>query len=164
MDADRIHWLTGLNPGVKHSDGQPVNLMFTPEGVTAAQAPIDNDVAHYYGKEYIMDIYVGEGMKDFRNDFGENIAGTMTEIPAEKLRIIEACNDVLNVGKATLLLCESDEEYAAAVEEMQAEMRALGIEEVFEWYKGEWDKKKDLFNSLREEALAELGIEMYPVD
>ena len=162
--GNRIHWLTGLNPGVLHSDGQPVNLMFTREGVTAAQAPIDNDVAHWYGKEYIMDIYVGEGMRDFRNDFGENIAGTMTEIPADKLRIIEACNDVLEVGKATLLFCETDEEYAAAVKEMQDEMRALGIEEVFEWYKSVWDQKKDLFNALREDALAELGIEMYPVD
>ena len=102
--------------------------------------------------------------KDFRNDFGENIAGTMSQIPTDKLRIIEACNDIEEAGKAVLLFCESDEEYNAAVAEMQAEMKALGIEEVYEWYKGVWDESKDLFNALREDSLAALGIEMYPVD
>ncbi len=158
----RIGWLTGYNPAVRHSDGYPMNLAYTKEAATKAQAPIDRDMAAYYGKEYILDIYAD--MTDFRNDFGENIAGTMSQIPTDKLRVIEACNDIEESGKATLLFCESDEEYNAAVEEMQAEMRAMGIEEVYEWYKGEWDKSKDLFNGLREDALNALGFEMYPID
>ena len=63
-DAD----LGGYNPGVTHSDGYPMKLAFTREAAVKAQAPIDNDMAAYYGKEYILDIYAD--MTDFRNDFG----------------------------------------------------------------------------------------------
>ena len=160
--GNRIPWLTGFNPGVKHSDGYPLNLSFTKEAAIKAQSPLDNDMAAFYGKEYILDIYAD--MTDFRNDFGENIAGTMSQIPTDKLRVIEACNDVLESGKATLMFCETDEEFMAAAEEMKAEMRALGEEEIFEWYQGVWNESKDLFNALREDSLAALGIEMYPVD
>jgi hypothetical protein len=101
-------------------------------------------------------------MTDFRNDMGEAIAACMTEIPMDKLRVIEQCNDILEVGKATLTFCESEEEFDAAAEEICNELRATGIEEIFEWYKGEWDKIKVLFNATRESSVAAIGLEMYP--
>lgn len=157
----RITYLTGYNPGVLHSDGYPMNLASVPESAAKAMDPVQVDMCETYGVEFINDIF--DGMTDFRNDMGEAIAACMTEIPMDKLRVIEQCNDILEVGKATLAFCESEEEFNAAAEEICAELRATGIEEIFEWYQGEWDKVKDLFNATREANAAAIGLELYPI-
>ena len=156
----RIPYLTGYNPSVLHSDGYPLDLSALPEAAAKTMDNVAIDVCKTYGVENLGQLYAG--MTDFRNDMGEAIAACMTEIPMDKLRVIEQCNDILEVGKATLTFCESEEEFNAAAEEICNELRATGIEEIFEWYKGEWDKIKVLFNATRESSVAAIGLEMYP--
>lgn len=157
----RITYLSGFNPGVRHSDGYPVDLSFNRESAIKLMDNVDRDMCEFYGQDYILDVYAAV-QRDFRNDLGECIASCMVDIPSEKLRIIQACQDIFEVGKATLTFCETQEEYDAAVKELQAEIRATGEEEVFAWYKEQWDAIKDIFNSTREGNAAAIGLTLYP--
>ena len=145
-----------------HSDGYPLDLTAIPEVAAQTMDNVFIDMCETYGVDFINDVY--SGMTDFRNDMGECIAACLTDVPMEKQRVVSACDDILLTATATLTFCESDEEFDAAAEEVLAELRSTGVDEVFTWFEGIWNPIKDAFNSTREANLATIGLEMYTVE
>ena len=153
--------MTGYNPAVFATDGYPVDLSFMPDARVAVQTDLMKDVAATYGVEHWSEAYMNvEDYRDFRNS-GEGIAAALADMPMDMQRTMEACNDILYTSMPTLIMAESEEEFAQLRDEVISEILGLGEQEVWEWYKAEWEAPKELYNIYIEETLANVGMEMY---
>ena len=156
----RVNNLFGYNPAVLHTDGYPLMLTMQRETAIAAQQPRMLEICKAYNVEYYADAYAAVE-KDFRNDMGDTIA-SLINTPLDDRRILEACQDVLEAGLAPMIMSESDEEFAANQAEILAEIEALGEAEVFERYKVEFDRVKDIMIPQQIAAQHANGLELYP--
>lgn len=151
----------GYNPAVKHPDGYPLALTFEKSAAIASQQSRMLKICEAYGVEYWADAYANVE-KDWRNDLGEAIAACVTDISMDDKRIIQACEDILTTGMATMIMSESDEEFAANRAEIIAEMEALGEAEVFQRYKEQFDAVRDVMVEQHIKNAEANGIELYP--
>lgn len=157
----RNPYVFGYNPGVLHSDGYPLNLAMERSAAIAAQGARALKICEAYDVEYWGDAYAAVE-KDFRNDVSNDIAACVTDISMDDQRIIQACEDILTAGMATMIMSESDEEYAMNQAEILAEMEALGEAEVFQRYKEQYDAVKEVMIPNLIASAAANGIELYP--
>ena len=154
----------GLRNTTLCADGYPVDLTLMPEMWKATQNHLMADMCEVYGTEYYYQIFEKMGVKDFRNDFGENITACVSEVPADILRIIEACNDVMYTAMPELVMAETDEEFAAIRDDVLAQLKDLDEEKAWNWYKENWEAPKNYFNSILDSVLDYYGLEKYVVE
>ncbi len=160
----REYYISGYNPAVKGADGYPLDLSFTRESAIACQSELELDICEIYGVEYYYDAYENAGMLDFRNDAGETISATITNVPKDIQRILQSCNDILFSYAPALIMSESDEEFAEIQADVLAELKAVGEEEAWEWYSAAWETPKNIFNEYFAEALPAAGFELYTAE
>ena len=134
-----------------------------PDAFQKSQTKLQDDISATYGVDYYFQIYEKAGAKDYRNDLGENIAAAVTEIPSEIQRIYSAMNDVMTSAMPELVLAESDEEWLAVQEEVLNELRELGCEKAWEWFKAAWEEPKNQFNAILSDVQTTYGLEPWPV-
>lgn len=151
----------GYNPAVLHPDGYPLALTFERSAAIASQQSRMLKICEAYGVEYWTDAYTSVE-KDFRNDLGEAIAACVNDISMDDKRILEACQDIITSGMATMIMSETDEEFSANRAEIIAEMEALGAAEVFLRYKEQFDAVRDVMVEQHIKNAEANGIELYP--
>lgn len=153
----------GFNPATTHTDGYPLDLAMTREVAIAAQSPKSKLICDAYGVEYYADAYAAVE-KDYRNDLGEPISSTITNVSTADQRILAECDSILEANMATLIMSNSDEEFEANKAAVLAELEELGEPEVFLRYKEMWDASKEIMNQKHAEFMATTEYELYPVD
>lgn len=156
----RNYFLSAYNPAVTHPDGYPMNLAMTDEALIATQSDHMKDFNKVYGVDFWYEAFTNLGMTDFRNDAGEAICAALNDIPMDIQRIIETCNDIMYTAMPTLIMAESDEEFAAAREEVLAELEAAKEPQAWEWYSAAWEEPMKLFNDYLAATLPQLGMEL----
>lgn len=160
--GERWWHMFGYNPATKHTDGYPLDLAMTRDVAIAAQTPKSKLICDAYGVEYYADAYEIE--KDYRNDLGEPISSTITDISTADKRILAECDSLLEASMATLIMSETDEEFEANKAEVLEALEELGEPEVFQRYKEKWDASKEIMMAKHAEFMAANGYELYPVD
>lgn len=159
----RMYTISGYNPAMLHPDGYPMNLAMTPEALIATQDELMRDYCEVYDVEFWHDAFAKAGAKDFRNS-AQQIGAAITEIPMEIQRILTTCDDIMYTAMPSLIMAESDEEFAELREEVLAELAAAGQEEAWAWYSAAWEAPRAIFNDLLAEAVPAAGLELYPVE
>jgi len=160
--GSRWWFMFGYNPATKHTDGYPLDLAMTRDVAIATQSAKSKLICDAYGVEYYADAYEIE--KDYRNDLGEPISSTITDISTADKRVLAECDSLLEASMATLIMSETDKEFEANKAEVLEALEELGEPEVFERYKEQWDASKEVMNAKHAEFMAANGYELYPVD
>lgn len=160
--GSRWWFMFGYNPATKHTDGYPLDLAMTRDVAIATQSAKSKLICDAYGVEYYADAYEIE--KDYRNDLGEPISSTITDISTADKRVLAECDSLLEASMATLIMSETDEEFEANKAEVLEALEELGEPEVFQRYKEQWDASKEVMNAKHAEFMAANGYELYPVD
>lgn len=161
--SQRWHNFSAYNPSTLHPDGYPMNLTMSPESLAATQDEEMLDFCKVYGVDFWYDAFVKAGVKDFRNS-AEQISAAITDVPMDIQRILSTCDDILYTAMPSLIMAESDEEFASIRDEVLAELESAGQEEAWAWYSEQWEAPRALFNELLAEAVPAAGLELYPVD
>ena len=157
----RHHGFMGYNPAVLGTDGYPLDLTLTHEAATAAQSPLMADVAKTYGYEYWGDLFDAYE-KDFRNDMGSDISACITTMTTDDLRLINACDAILESRMAELIYAETDEEYTEIQQSVLEELADAGEPAMFEKYQAEWNRVRDIIKPVHHAMAERNGIELYP--
>lgn len=133
----RDPYLTAYNPACLHTDGYPLDLLESSSARADSQNYLQRDYAAYYDVEYWVDAMYNI-MGNCSSDSGETVALALSEIPTERKRVLENCNDILYQSMPALIMAESDEEFAEIQADVIAQLEELGVEEQYEWYKEQW--------------------------
>jgi len=159
----RILNFCGYNPAVPHDDGYPLNLALTDSALAASSNAVTKDFNETYGVAHWFDAFKNAGCLDWRNN-GESIAAGVAEVPTDILRIMETCNDIMYTAMPSLIMAESDEEFAEVRDEVLASLAANGENDAWEWYRAAWDVSKNTYNGYLANQLEALGMEKYVVE
>lgn len=133
----RDPYLTAYNPACLHTDGYPLDLLESSSARADSQNYLQRDYAAYYDVEYWVDAMYNI-MGNCSSDSGETVALALSEIPTERKRVLENCNDILYQSMPALIMAESDVEFAEIQADVIAQLEELGVEEQYEWYKEQW--------------------------
>lgn len=133
----RDPYLTAYNPACLHTDGYPLDLLESSSARADSQNYLQRDYAAHYGVDYWVDAMYNI-MGNCASDSGETVALALSEIPTERKRVLENCNDILYQSMPALIMAESDEEFAEIQADVIAQLVELGVEEQYEWYKEQW--------------------------
>lgn len=139
----RDPYLTAYNPSCLHPDGYALDLLEESSSRKDSQNFMQRDFAAYYGVDYWMDALY-KTMRSNNTDASETIMLALSEIPTERKRILDSCNDVLYQAMPSLIMAESDEEFKALQDEVLAQLNELGVEEQYQWYKEQWDPAREI--------------------
>ena len=77
-------------------------------------------------------------------DPGETVMLALAEIPTERKRVMDNCNDILYQAMPSLIQAESDEEFAEIQADVIAQLNELNVEEQYQWYKEQWTPANEL--------------------
>lgn len=129
------------------ADNYPYELMEMAEYRGRGIGTMYEDYCKHYNATYPGEaLYNGvlAGVtKDLSGDYAQTVSAGMTSIPLDIKRIMDACNDILYRNMAKLVMCTSDEEFAALRDSLIQEMKNAGEETAWEWYSTN-------FNAVRE--------------
>lgn len=153
-------WYTNpYNPGVSHTDGYPLDLSYTVDALTEVQNDRMKDFCEVYGVDFWYDAFINAGAVDFSHDISEPLGGSITDVPAEIKRTVETCNDILYTAMPSLIMAETDEEFAQIREETLAELAAANENDAWEWYSEAWNSYLGMFTDYLNTQLEVLGLE-----
>ena len=139
----RDPYITAYNPACLHPDGHALDLLEESTSRADSQNFMERDYAAYYGVDFWVDAMYNTMLND-SSDAAETIMLALAEIPTERKRVLDNCNDVLYQAMPSLIMAESDEEFKSIQEEVIAQLIELGVEEQYEWYKSQWDPAREI--------------------
>ena len=152
-----------LEENTLHPDGWPLDFYtLTREyWIGAMTSNVSRDMCEVYGVELPSDAFYEAGGLDFRNDCGEAISASITDLDKDQLRVISAADALLDGALVELVFAESDEAYEAIRSETIQRIIDLGEPEVFRAYQKKWDAAAGIIVPLVMQAQRANGIEIY---
>lgn len=139
----RDPYLTAYNPSCLHPDGYPLDLLEISTARADSQNYLERDYAAHYGVNYWVDAMYNTMLND-STDPGETVMLALAEIPTERKRVMDTCNDILYQAMPSLIQAESDEEFAEIQADVIAQLNELNVEEQYQWYKEQWAPANEL--------------------
>lgn len=139
----RDPYLTAYNPSCLHPDGYPLDLLEISTARADSQNYLERDYAAHYGVNYWVDAMYNTMLND-STDPGETVMLALAEIPTERKRVMDNCNDILYQAMPSLIQAESDEEFAEIQADVIAQLNELNVEEQYQWYKEQWAPANEL--------------------
>lgn len=149
-------YITAYSSNSIHPDGHMMNLVEEDrEAKIASQNPLQLDYAAHYGVEYWIDAMYNT-MENMSHDFNDTISGNFSDTPTEIKRTLSMCDDVLYNAMPSLVMAESDEEFADVQQEVMEQLEELNEAEIWEWYSAKWNAARDVISPLFEAAREDL--------
>lgn len=139
----RDPYLTAYNPACLHPDGYPLDLLEISSVRADSQNYLQRNYAEHYGVDFWVDAMYNTMLND-STDPGETVMLALAEIPTERKRVLDNCNDILYQSMPALIMAETDEEFAEIQADVIAQLEELGVEEQYEWYKAQWEPANEL--------------------
>ena len=139
----RDPYLTAYNPACLHPDGYPLDLLEISSVRADSQNYLQRNYAEHYGVDFWVDAMYNTMLND-STDPGETVMLALAEIPTERKRVLDNCNDILYQSMPALIMAETDEEFAEIQADVIAQLKELGVEEQYEWYKAQWEPANEL--------------------
>ena len=152
-----------LRSNTLHPDGWPLDF-YTNSREYALSTMTDNvsrDMCQVYGVQLPSDAFYAAGGLDFRNDCGEAISASITDLSADQLGVISAADAILDSALIDLVFAESDEAFDAIRAEAIQRIVDLGEPEVFSAYREKWNAAAEIIVPIVMEAQKANGIEPY---
>lgn len=152
-----------LRENLTHPDGYPLDFVtLTREyGMTTMTNNLALDVCAHYDVELPSDAFYQAGGLDFRNDCGEAISSSISNMNQGQLHILSEAEAILEDVRVDLILAETDEAFAAIREDTIQRLIDLGEPEVFDAYRQKWDAAAAIIVPMVHQVQTENGIEPY---
>ncbi len=137
----------GQTGGMICSDGEIADLKSLPSVRAASLTGADKDYCAYYGVEYpfqAIQNLVDQGKMKVANSALCDMPVLMAT-PPDDIKLIDSKLEDISVKRAPkLAFAKSDEEWEAIRKQVIDEMKAVGSEKAFTWWKNEFDRVKGL--------------------
>jgi len=147
-DATGISQLNNFGSvGVHPKDKYPIDLFMSPDVFSLSLSPLDKDYSQHYGVKYPSEILV-KYMKQY-NQFDQGLADmritdNLPALPDELKRINGVCDNIITKGIPKCILAASEAEYTSIQNQVFADLKAAGFDQVKEWYLKNWKEQKAL--------------------
>lgn len=141
---DMLGW--GANTqGYMHSDGQPVQLFNTDEAVAKLLNATDLDYAQYYGvqnPEGHWNNYMAAGTIATAANLDYRVIYNMPLMSDEMRRIDSEVNTLVERRVPQIVLAASDAEFRAGRDQLIADIRNAGYDQIRDWYVSNYNRLK----------------------
>ena len=149
-----------------HPDGWPLDFYTTNReyAISNMTDNVSRDMCEVYDVQLPSDAFYEAGGLDFRNDCGEAISASITDLNADQLGVISAAEGILDAALIDLVYAETDEAFDAIRADAIQRIIELGEPEVFRAYQAKWNAAAGVIVPLVMEAQVANGIEPYTAD
>lgn len=155
-----------LEENTLHPDGWPLDFytLNREYSIATMTSNVSRDMCEVYGVELPSDAFYNAGGLDFRNDCGEAISASITDLNAEALGVIAEADGILDAVLIDLVFSETQEAFDAIRSEAIRRIIDLGEPEVFRVYQQKWNAAAEVIVPLVREAQIANGIEPYTAE
>ena len=152
-----------LRDNMVHPDGYMIDFVTVSREYEAATMTnnLSRDICTRYETELPTDAFYDAGGLDFRNDCGEAISSTISNMNRDQLHILSEAEAILENVQTDLILAETDEEFNTVRDKTIQRLIDLGEPEVFEAYREKWDAAAAVIVPMVQQIQRENGIEPY---
>jgi putative aldouronate transport system substrate-binding protein len=147
-DSQGISLINNFGSVAVHpKDKYPMDLFMSPDVFMKSLSPMEKDYSQHYGVKYPSEILV-KYMKQY-NQFDQGLADmrisdNMPAMPDDIKRIHGVCDNIITKGIPKCILAASEAEYTATQNQVFADLKAAGFDQVKEWYLKNWKEQKTI--------------------